>query len=165
MQRHEELLGIALEIFMERGFERTTVEEIANRVGMSKRTVYARYESKDALFKATVMRAIEFYTVPYEAIIAVATDDLEQTLRAVAHQRIRNLTTPNSVRLQRVLERAGLPLPGAGASRVRSGDRARHAIPAASSSSTTPRSVTSRSANLGGQPARSSAWLSAPSLA
>ena len=103
VRRHEELLGVALEIFMERGFERTTVEEIANRVGMSKRTVYARYESKDALFKAAVMRAIELYTVPYDVVVAVATDDLEETLRAVAHQRISNLTTPNSVRLQRVL--------------------------------------------------------------
>ena len=42
-QRHEELLNVALDIFLERGFEQATMEEIAIQVGMSKRTVYARY--------------------------------------------------------------------------------------------------------------------------
>ena len=102
-QRHEELLNIALEIFMEHGFERTTIEEIVTRVGMSKRTVYARYKDKAALFEATVRRAIERYTLPIEALEEVATDDLEETLMAVARLRIANMATPNATRLQRIL--------------------------------------------------------------
>jgi AcrR family transcriptional regulator len=102
-QRHEELLSVALDIFLERGFEQTTMEEIATCVGMSKRTVYAYYEDKPALFKAAVRRAIELYTVPREAIEAVVTDDLEETLLAIARQRIANLTTPVSNKLQRIL--------------------------------------------------------------
>jgi len=97
------LLNIALDIFLERGFEQTTMEGIATCVGMSKRTVYARYEDKAALFKAAVMRAIEQYTVPRAAIEAVATDDLEETLMAVARLRIANLATPVATRLQRIL--------------------------------------------------------------
>jgi TetR/AcrR family transcriptional repressor of mexJK operon len=101
------LLGVALDIFLEKGFEQTTIEEIATRVGMSKRTVYARYEDKAALFKAAVHRAIALYTIPRAAIDAVAeaagTDDLEQTLLAVARQRIANLATPVATKLQRIL--------------------------------------------------------------
>jgi TetR/AcrR family transcriptional regulator, mexJK operon transcriptional repressor len=102
-QRHEELLNIALDIFLERGFEQATMEEIATHVGMSKRTVYARYEDKAALFKAAVMRAIERYTVPRAALEAIATDDLEETLSAIARLRIANVATPVATKLQRIL--------------------------------------------------------------
>jgi AcrR family transcriptional regulator len=97
------LLDVALDIFLERGFEQTTMEEIAICVGMSKRTVYALYEDKGALFKAVVRRAIERYTVPRETLDAVATDDLEETLAAIARLRIANLSTPVSTKLQRIL--------------------------------------------------------------
>jgi TetR/AcrR family transcriptional repressor of mexJK operon len=79
------------------------MEEIAIQVGMSKRTVYARYEDKGAVFKAAVRRAIERYTVPREALEAVATDDLEDTLRAIARLRIANIATPVATKLQRIL--------------------------------------------------------------
>jgi TetR/AcrR family transcriptional repressor of mexJK operon len=102
-QRHEELLDVALDIFLERGFEQTTMEEIAIQVGMSKRTVYARYDDKASLFKAAVRRAIERYTVPREAVEAIATDDLEETLAAIARQRIANVATPVATKLQRIL--------------------------------------------------------------
>ena len=102
-QRHEELLNVALDVFLERGFEQATIEEIAVQVGMSKRTVYARYEDKGALFKAAVRRAIERYTVPRAAVEAVATQDLEETLIAIARQRIANVATPVATKLQRIL--------------------------------------------------------------
>lgn len=102
-QRHEELLNTALDIFLEKGFEQATIEEIAIHVGMSKRTVYARYEDKASLFKAAVRRAIERYTVPREVLEAVATDDLEGTLTAIARLRIANLATSVATKLQRIL--------------------------------------------------------------
>jgi TetR/AcrR family transcriptional repressor of mexJK operon len=79
------------------------MEDIATHVGMSKRTVYARYADKACLFNAAVRRAIQRYTVPREMIEAVATDDLEATLTAVARLRIANLTTPVATKLQRIL--------------------------------------------------------------
>lgn len=94
---------MALGIFLERGFEQTTMEEIAACVGMSKRTVYARHEDKAALFKATVRRAIERYTVPREVVQAAITGDLQSSLMAVARLRIANMATPVAIRLQRIL--------------------------------------------------------------
>jgi TetR/AcrR family transcriptional regulator, mexJK operon transcriptional repressor len=103
VQRHEELLSTALDIFLERGFEQATMEEIATAVGMSKRTVYAYYEDKPALFKAAVRRAIDLYTIPREAIEAVITDNLEETLVAIGQQRVTNMATPVATKLQRIL--------------------------------------------------------------
>ncbi len=102
-QRHEELLNVALDIFLEKGFEQATMEEIAVSVGMSKRTVYARYEDKPALFKAAVRRAIMRYTVPREALDVIDANQLENALNAIAHQRIVNLMKPVAIKLQRIL--------------------------------------------------------------
>ena len=79
------------------------MEDIATHVGMSKRTVYARYADKSALFKAAIHRAIQRYTVPRATIDALATNDLEATLTAVARLRIANLSTPVATKLQRIL--------------------------------------------------------------
>ena len=102
-QRHEELLDAALDAFLEGGFEQTTMEAIAGRVGMSKRTLYARHEDKADLFKAAVRRAIERYTIPRAALEAVASDDLAETLMAVGRLRIANLAMPVSTKLMRIL--------------------------------------------------------------
>jgi TetR/AcrR family transcriptional repressor of mexJK operon len=102
-QRSQELLTVALDVFLEFGFEQTTMEEIATRIGMSKRTIYARYLDKATLFKAVVRQAIHGYTVPRAALEAVASDDLEKTLIAIARLRVSNVATPVGTKLQRIL--------------------------------------------------------------
>jgi AcrR family transcriptional regulator len=102
-QRHEELLDYALQLFLDKGYEQTTIEAIALAVGMTKRTVYARYEDKSALFKAAVQRAIDLYTVPIETLRAAESDDLEATLTNVARIRMANVMTKAGIRLQRIL--------------------------------------------------------------
>jgi len=102
-QRHEELLDCALKMFLDKGYELATIEAIAMAMGMTKRTVYARYPEKSALFKAAVQRAIELYTVPMAALRAAVTDDLETTLTNIARIRIDNVMSPVGLRLQRIL--------------------------------------------------------------
>jgi TetR/AcrR family transcriptional repressor of mexJK operon len=102
-QRHEELLDRALEQFLDKGFELATMEAIAASVGMTKRTVYARYEDKRALFKAAVQRAVDRWTVPLEALHAAETDDLEETLVAVARIRMANAISPVGLQLSRII--------------------------------------------------------------
>jgi AcrR family transcriptional regulator len=46
------LLGAAAEAFAEHGFEAATMEEIAERVGLSKGALYYRYKTKEDLFLA-----------------------------------------------------------------------------------------------------------------
>ncbi len=52
--RPQELLQAALELFVERGFAATRIEEVAQRAGVSKGTLYLYYPSKEELFKAVV---------------------------------------------------------------------------------------------------------------
>jgi AcrR family transcriptional regulator len=52
--RPQELLQAALELFVEKGFAATRSEEVAQRAGVSKGTLYLYYPSKEELFKAVV---------------------------------------------------------------------------------------------------------------
>lgn len=102
-RRHEQLLDEALEQFLEKGFVMTTIDAIAVAVGMTKRTVYARYPDKNALFGAAVQRAIERWIVPAETLNALDQDDLEGSLTAVAHLRMQNANSADGLRLQHIL--------------------------------------------------------------
>jgi len=102
-QRHTELLSHALNMFLERGYEQTTIEAIAAAVRMTKRTVYGRYANKAALFRAAVQQAIERWIMPEQSLRSLETGDLEETLLAVARMRVAHLITPEGLRLQRII--------------------------------------------------------------
>ena len=52
--RPQELLDAALTLFVEKGFAASRAEEVAQRAGVSKGTLYLYYPSKEELFKAVV---------------------------------------------------------------------------------------------------------------
>ncbi|MEZ5743859.1 MAG: TetR/AcrR family transcriptional regulator [Sphingomonadaceae bacterium] len=101
--RQEQLLECAIDHFLERGYERATVEAIAADVSMTKRTVYAKYEDKAALFHAAVYRAIDRFAPAAEAIESTSSGDLEQTLTNIAMLRIDLIGTRDGVRLQQII--------------------------------------------------------------
>lgn len=56
--RPDEVLDAALELFMDKGFAATRVDDIAKRAGLSKGTVYLYFPSKEAVLEGLVRRAI-----------------------------------------------------------------------------------------------------------
>ncbi len=56
--RPGELLVAALDLFVEKGFAATRMEEVAARAGVSKGTVFLYFPSKEELFKAVVRENI-----------------------------------------------------------------------------------------------------------
>ena len=64
-QLQAQLLDQALDIFLDRGFEQTTMDAIAVSAGMSKRTMYLRYEDKAALFKPDQVVDLERFPWPW----------------------------------------------------------------------------------------------------
>ena len=56
--RPAELISAALDLFVERGFSATRLEDVAARAGVSKGTLYIYFPSKDDLFKAVVRGGI-----------------------------------------------------------------------------------------------------------
>jgi AcrR family transcriptional regulator len=59
---HETIARVALELFAERGYEDTTLEDIAEAADVSKRTIFSYYQSKeDILFcdEASIVKEVE----------------------------------------------------------------------------------------------------------
>lgn len=52
--RPAELIEAAIEVFAEKGFAATRLEEVARRAGVSKGTAYLYFPNKEALFKAAI---------------------------------------------------------------------------------------------------------------
>lgn len=96
------ILKAARASFFERGFAASTMEDIAARAGVSKVTVYKRWEDKDALFEATVKAEMA-------AMIAELDNEpqgdgsLAQQLNAFGYVLLRFLFSPAHVMLDRML--------------------------------------------------------------
>lgn len=58
-QRRAQLLGIGRALFAERGFDGTSVEEIAGRAGVSKPVVYEHFGGKEGLYAVVVDREMQ----------------------------------------------------------------------------------------------------------
>jgi AcrR family transcriptional regulator len=108
---NEELLDTALDLFLEKGFERTSIEAICAAAGMAKRTVYARYGDKTTLFKAALTRAIEEWIVPIDRLRALEVDDLEATLLAIGQVLVANVMSPAGLRLLRLTNAESVHMP------------------------------------------------------
>ena len=65
-----ELIAAALDLFVERGFAATRLDDVAARAGVSKGTLYLYFESKEALFKAVIQEGIVPVVAEGEAIAA-----------------------------------------------------------------------------------------------
>jgi len=61
-ERREQLLDIGRRLFAERGFEGTSIEEIAAQAGVSKPVVYEHFGGKEGLYAVVVDREVERLT-------------------------------------------------------------------------------------------------------
>jgi AcrR family transcriptional regulator len=60
MSTRERILDIALELFADQGYERTSLRQIAERLGFSKAAIYYHFASKEDILMALHMRLHEF---------------------------------------------------------------------------------------------------------
>lgn len=84
--RPSELLAAALELFVERGYAGTRLDDIASRAGVSKGTLYLYFANKEDLFKALVRENIvallDRFRAELDASDASPDEQLELFLRS-----------------------------------------------------------------------------------
>ncbi|MDB5985188.1 MAG: TetR/AcrR family transcriptional regulator [Nevskia sp.] len=81
-QRRLALLKTAQQVFLERGYEGASIEEIMRRVGGSKASLYSYFGSKEGLFFEILVAQTEAFMQELR-IPETADDDLEKTLRRI----------------------------------------------------------------------------------
>ena len=57
-ERRDQLIGVALLCFAEKGFDGTSIEEIATRAGVSKPVIYEHFGGKEGLYAVVVDREV-----------------------------------------------------------------------------------------------------------
>lgn len=87
--RPGEIIEAALELFSERGFQATRLEDVAARAGLSKAAIYLYFEDKTALLKAVVEATVGVRVHAAKATVAAAAGGpasplLRQLLTSVA---------------------------------------------------------------------------------
>ncbi len=68
-QRGEEVLQAALDLFLEHGEDKVTVEMIAEKVGIGKGTIYKHFETKDEIYLLLMIRYEEEMAQMFQRIV------------------------------------------------------------------------------------------------
>jgi AcrR family transcriptional regulator len=93
VEREQEILQAARDVFAERGFEKTSIDDIAERVGIGKGTVYLHFASKEELLIALMRQACLRLVDVCEAAAAVKstpTAKLDSIIEAIVDHRYAN---------------------------------------------------------------------------
>jgi TetR/AcrR family transcriptional regulator, mexJK operon transcriptional repressor len=107
----DRILDVATALFLDEGFEATSIEAIAKRAGISKRTFYHRFSGKEALFEAVVRRLVERWTPPFDNALLEA-PSLAAALHQIAAYMLDVALTPQALALHRIMIAEGERFPG-----------------------------------------------------
>lgn len=101
-RKHTAILEGAIDVFIESGYELASMDKIAETAGVSKRTVYNHFGSKEQLFQAVLgdflSQRQELKAIPY-----CPDKPLEEQLLAFAQAEIFLIDTPRRAGLSRVM--------------------------------------------------------------
>ena len=91
-----------MELFLAEGYGATSIEAVAERARISKRTLYDRFENKPALFTA-VVHAIIAQIRPAPDVPLVMGATLSDILRRLAHFMLHAVLAPQALALHRLV--------------------------------------------------------------
>lgn len=98
--RRAAILAAAREVFLERGFEAATLDEIIRRAGGSRATVYAQFGGKEGLFGAIIAKVCADIVAPL--IHVRQEENFEATLYAIGRRYLEALLNPTGLALYRL---------------------------------------------------------------
>ena len=97
----EAILRMAIATFVEHGYEKTSMDEVAARASTTKRTVYAHFGSKEQLFRSALAKAVAMFHSEMPKLADLANPAAELEAFAVGFSDLS--TWKGAVRMQRVV--------------------------------------------------------------
>ncbi|MDM8527312.1 TetR/AcrR family transcriptional regulator [Anaerolineales bacterium HSG24] len=61
MNTKQQILKVALELFIQHGYERTSLTDVAERIGITKPAIYYHYKSKEQLYVAVLNQFLDYF--------------------------------------------------------------------------------------------------------
>lgn len=91
----EQILNKATDMFLTLGFKSVTMDDIANEMGISKKTIYQHFSNKDSLVKAVTTNLFEDISCGIDQIILANKNPIEE-LFAIKDFVLKNLKDENT---------------------------------------------------------------------
>lgn len=98
----QQLREAAVSTFLEYGYDGATMEAIAQTVGITERTLYARYPDKRAVFLDVIPWAFS-RSVERDSSPSRNDDDLPAALTAIGRGALRRALDPDTLRLHKIV--------------------------------------------------------------
>lgn len=116
------IISAARKTFLERGFDAASMDAIALAAGVSKRTVYNRFRSKEDLFAAAILHTCQ-RLLPLDIETIEANLPPEAFLREMAERFLRGILEPEALALRRIATFEAARKPALGKSYLTHGPR------------------------------------------
>lgn len=104
LEKRAAILEAAKALFVEHGYDGTSMDAIAQRAGVSKLTVYSHFQDKDSLFVEAVKAKCE-EQLPPDLFLVDLTGPLRAQLLKIARAFFALMTSDEAIGIQRVLAR------------------------------------------------------------
>jgi AcrR family transcriptional regulator len=127
IQRSEEIIRTASELFLEKGYDGTSMDEIIQRSGGSKAHIYREFGGKDSLFLAAVKFLCDEVQAPIENM-DVSALSVKAGLRKLAGSLVQILLSEKHLAFQRLIFAESVRFQEAGEMWFERGPQATHQI-------------------------------------
>jgi TetR/AcrR family transcriptional regulator, regulator of autoinduction and epiphytic fitness len=98
-ERRANLFDAALAVFAELGYDRATLSDVVERIGVTKGCLYHHFQSKEQLFLALLRDRVASVVRADEEVLTAATGSREQTLRSLVERHWTHLQEPGQIEL------------------------------------------------------------------
>ena len=99
----EKIKAVALDLFLERGFDAVTMEEVAEASDITKRTLYMRYKDKIELFSAAIERSKTEWSFYSDGAAFKQAASLEKKLLILGELLLERSLSPRIIKLARMM--------------------------------------------------------------
>jgi TetR/AcrR family transcriptional repressor of mexJK operon len=123
--RRERLVRLAAPLFLKKGYDNVSIDDIIGVAGGSKATIYAWFGGKQGLFEAVVRQKCDDVTL---AIDIDAGGSLEEQLTKIGHSFVAMVLTPPILEFHRLMVSIGRTFPEAGRLFFQSGPSSAYSI-------------------------------------
>ena len=103
ISKREDIVRAAGVLFMNKGYELTSMEAVAQKADVSKLTIYSHFADKDELFKEVIRLRCDKLAMP-ESYLALAKEPVEKGLLKLASNFTTLVFNPDSIRLHRIMQ-------------------------------------------------------------
>ena len=114
-ERRAQVIAVARKLFLSKGFEQTSIKDITDKAGGSRRDIYDMFSDKDGLFEAVLQDLIKDILSPVElSFPRRPSDDISRDLNALGMALLTIILHPSSLAIFRQFLSIGAKRPAFG---------------------------------------------------